>query len=101
MKTRRMTYKDYGLDNEEVEQIKTRCLGAESEDSYDSFLLWNSALMANPCIAQQLFDSLVKGISYDRLDKREYVPISKVDFYGYRRLCMNNYRDLLRLHGRW
>ena len=64
-------------------------------------ILWDAVLSANNMLAKQLYNSIRYGLSYDKISEKEYIPISKSDFYGYRRLCIANYNDLLRLYRKW
>lgn len=50
----------------------------------------------NADIASDLYYSIVTGISYDELTKVRYIPIGKADFYGYRRKCLAQIRDIIR-----
>lgn len=98
MRTRRKYYKDYGLTNEDVLDIKKRVLTMDEEDRN---VLWNAAVYTNPCIAKELFASLEKNMTYRELADKDYIPYNYEDFYGYQRKCLVMFRNLLILCGRY
>lgn len=97
MKTREMSYKDYGISRKEEIELKNRCKKMEQEECR---MLFESAISANPDIFNQIYYSLAEGCSYDELRKIHYIPISKVDFYGYQRKCLYKFKNLLLLSGK-
>lgn len=102
MKTRGMGYREHYLTENEVEKIIKDCMSdGPFVDGNGRDILRDAVVSSNPQIAEQLYNSIRYGLSYDKISKGEYIPISKNDFYGYRRLCIANYNDLLRMYGKW
>ena len=81
---REKSYSDYGI-ADKVDQIKRYCMQNSDESNA---ILFKCAFEANCMIGADLFYSLSQDVSWERLDAIKYVGYSKVDFYGYRRLCM-------------
>lgn len=100
MRTREMGYSDYGFDGKEEKRLKEYCRNKTFND-YDAFLLMQSAVAANPDLANDMYYSLVNGISYDKISVVKYIPISKSDFYGYQRKCLAIFRNFLIMCGKW
>lgn len=98
MKTREKGYTDYGFEKDEGKRLKEYCKKAEFEDHK---ILIDSAMEANQCIAPELYFSIVSGISYDDLTRIKYIPLPKVDFYGYQRRCLAIFRKTLIGLGKW
>ena len=98
MRIRETGYKDYGFDLGEERGLKSYC---RSPDFTDHDTLIQAAISANPSIAADLYYSLVRGLSFDRLNDVRYIPIPKVDFYGYQRNCLAIFRNLLIMSGKW
>lgn len=98
MRTRRTYYRHYGLDDEEVSKIKKRCLNMDEEERE---MLWNAAVHSNTYIAQELFTSLEKGMSYWEMADKDYIPYNYEDFYGYQRKCLVMFRNLLIWSGKY
>lgn len=67
----------------------------------DKVLILHAAEDANPSIANELFYSLVNGLSYDRMMKCKYIPLKRDDFYAYQRKCLATFRNFLLMHGKW
>ena len=84
MRTRYMGYNDYNMDADDVKSIRHFCESIEAGSDDDSALKKCCQLVNND-IAVQLYTSLAKGLSYDEIFKREYIPLGRNDFYGYRR----------------
>lgn len=93
MRSRYMGYSDYGLTADEVRSIKELCDNIEC-GSEEDVLLRSCCHEVNPNIENALYISLKKGISYDEMSKRDYIPIYKNDFYGYRRRVMARFLSL-------
>ena len=93
-----MGFADYGMEPEEAKRLKKYCLSAEFDEHT---LLFNSALSANKYLVSEIYYSIAKGLSYEDIDRVCYIPISKVDFYGYQRKTLYIFRDMLKLHGKW
>ena len=98
MKTRETSYADYGFDINEAKRLKEYCRRSEFADHK---LLMDSAISANACIAVDLYFSIAGGVSYEDLIKIKYIPLPKSDFYGYQRKCLDIFRRLLLLSGKW
>lgn len=92
MRTREKGYKDYGLTQEEVEKILEWC---KKPTFKENLLLLECAKKANEYFFNDVYFSLVKGLSYERLDQKSYQECYKVDFYGYRRKTLALFRDAL------
>lgn len=93
MRSRCMGYDDYNLHMDDVRAIKELCKNIKA-GSEDELVLKGCCRVVNPNIAEQLYASLTKGLSYDEMSKREYIPIYKNDFYGYRRKAMAQFFNL-------
>lgn len=98
MRTRRTSYKDYGISDEEVEYIIKFCLNSNDEEKE---LIKEALSKLNPYISPIIFQSLVSKKSYEKLCQKDYLYIGKEDFYGYRRLGIYHIKDWLKLHNRW
>lgn len=86
MRTREKTYKDYGLSDDEINYIKEFCTKSNAEEQKNIIEIALSEL--SPYIAKKCLESLINNKSYDDLCKEEYIFLSRVDFYGYRRKGM-------------
>ena len=93
MRVRSKHYRDYGVTDEEKDRIIKFCRSATKEDQ--EVIKW-ALKELDPYIADVLFLSLTKGLSYDRLG---YVAMSKVDFYGYRRKGIEAIKRYMIMHG--
>lgn len=91
MRKREMGYQEYGFDLGEEKQLKEYC---KKSDFSDHDTLLQAAISSNPAIAADLYYSLITGLSYDKISIIRYIPISKVDFYGYQRSCLATFRKL-------
>lgn len=80
MRTREMTYDDYGISPEEREELRKQC---RSRDEKTQLALLHSAYLSNCEISDELYYSLRKGISYERLCIAKDIPINRNDFYAY------------------
>lgn len=98
MRTRRTYYKDYGIDEEDVKNIKERCTHMDDEEKE---LLWNAAMYANPYIAKELYTSLEQQKTYRQMADIDYIPYNYEDFYGYQRLCLVIFRNLMIFAGKF
>ena len=92
MKLREMGYKHHGLSNGDARQI-LRYIRSDAFNRHD--IVMACAIASNSAIADELYSSIVDKISYDRLTVQNYIPLPKVDFYGYRRLCLANIKDAI------
>lgn len=98
MRMRRTYYRHYGIDKEEEKKIKAYCLNLDEEDKN---ILWQAAMRANGFMAKKIYRSLTERLSYEDLDKEEYMVVGKEDFYGYQRACVNYFKNLLIFAGRY
>ena len=98
MRKREKSYQQYGFAPGEEQDLKHYC---RSPDFTDHDTLLQAAIASNPSIAADLYYSLVRGLSFDRLNDVRYIPIPKVDFYGYQRNCLAIFRNLLIMCGKW
>lgn len=98
MRKREMGYQEYGFDEREEKCLKEYC---RKSDFTDHGILLQAAISSNPAIVADLYYSLVKGLSFDRISNIRYIPIPKVDFYGYQRNCLAIFRNLLVMCGKW
>lgn len=99
MKKREASYKDYGFEKGEAKRLIEYC---RADGFQDQQLLSICCASANPCISKQLFSSIVsEKATYDRQIKKEYIPLARADFYGYRRLTLSIFRNFLLMYGKW
>lgn len=75
---RYLSYKDYGLSDEEIKYILSYC----RSDRADKELIKQASEQVNIDLAGYLYQSVMHKESYEKLGR---VPISKGDFYAYRR----------------
>lgn len=85
MRTRDTSYKDYQLNNDDVNNILLFCRQNTTESNN---ILFKCAFESNASIGADLFYSLSQDVSYERLDAIKSVSYPKNDFYGYRRKCI-------------
>lgn len=98
MRTREKGYADYGFSQGEEKQLKEWC---RMSDFAEEFLLLESAKMANENIFNDIYFSIVKGLSYEKMDKKVYQNIGKGDFYGHQRKTLAIFREALIECGRY
>lgn len=99
MRTRDMSYEDYGITDEEVDYIKDFCFNSNSEQQEHIIKVALSEL--SPYIAIKCLDSLINKKSYEDLCKEEYMFIGKGDFYGHRRKGMESIKRWMILNNMW
>lgn len=98
MRVRERRYSDYGFNPGEEKRLQEFCRRPDfAEDS----LLLECAKKANTTIGGDLYFSLIRGLSWEQLDKRTWQQYSKVDFYGYRRKTLGLFRAALIECGRY
>lgn len=78
MTMRRKGYDDYSISKEEAVKILEYC----SSENANLGVILKCAMESNKTIGDLLFKSVTQRKSYEKLG---YVPITKNDFYGYRR----------------
>ena len=98
MRARLMKFDDYGFSPREDKRLREFC---RTPDFAECFLLIESAKRANADICNDLYYSLVEGVSYDKLDKAKSVPIPRPDFYGYQRKTLAIFKAALCKAGRY
>lgn len=82
MWVRNTGYDDYGFKPGEERELLKRCRSGGPDLQA---IILAAAIEANAGVAGDLFYSIVRGWSYERLCTPDALGISKVDFYGYRR----------------
>lgn len=92
MRTRNKKYSDYGMGSDEVDSLKAFC---KSTDFDQHLLLMKCAVSVYAEIAPELYYSLARGLSYDCLSKKRFIPLSRTDFYGYQRKCLATFYNKL------
>ncbi len=91
----RDTYiRDYYISKEDEKKVLARCRNARG---YEQVKLLHACISANPDIAQFIFINLTTGIGFDNMCKKEWIPMQRKDFQGYRRLAVYNFYDWLRM----
>lgn len=92
MRTRNTKLIDYGLTLEESRKIREWC---KKSDFTENILLLECAQKAHAYIFNDVYFSLVKGLSFEKLDQRVYQDYAKCDFYAYQRKTLALFRDAL------
>ncbi len=92
MRTREHGYSHYGFRDGEARELKKWC---KSPDFKQNELLMKSAKESNEVISNSIYLSIVKGLSYERIDGMDYIYIGKGDFYGYQRKALAIFRKAL------
>lgn len=90
MRTRRTYYSHYGISESELKVWKQKCRNADKDFER---LMSESAKKVNPFFQKEIFDSLRYNMSFEDLDKREYMPVGKEDFYGYQRATIFSIKE--------
>lgn len=98
MRVRETYFKDYGLDRDKIKQIKKWCLDA-SPDEKQSIIL-DACKKSNPALMDALYFSITQNIGFDTLCRSKYVPLPKIDFYGYQRKAYMAIHDRLKADGK-
>lgn len=98
MRTREKGFSDYGFAPGESDELKAWC---QKSDFSEEFLLLESAKMANKDIFNDIYFSIVKGLSYEKMDEKIYQNIGKGDFYGHQRKTLAIFREALIECGRY
>lgn len=82
MRTREMTYADYGMTEEDREKVKEFCKNARAAEK--AFIL-SICLEVKEDIATDLYYSLIKNLSFERIEKANLLYMKRDDFYGYKK----------------
>ena len=98
MRTREKGFADYGFSQGEETKLKEWC---RKPDFSEEFLLLESAKMANKDIFNDIYFSIVRGVSYEKMDSKVYQNIDKGSFYGYQRKTLAIFRAGLIECGRY
>ena len=98
MRTREKGFSDYGFAPGESDKLKAWC---QKPDFSEEFLLLESAKMANKDIFNDIYFSIVRGVSYEKMDSKVYQNIDKGSFYGYQRKTLAIFRAGLIECGRY
>lgn len=91
MRTREMGWKEYSLTTKRVHDLREYC---KEKDNMP--MVVEAAAFANPSLSGAIVKSLTTGIGYVELSKKEYIPITKADFYAYQRRAVAILDILLR-----
>ena len=92
MKVRERKCSDYGFTHSEMSALRSYI---KSEDFAEHDALFEAALKSNASISNEIYESLTKGISYEKLYAKKFIPISLPDFYGYQKKCLSIFRDYM------
>lgn len=98
MRTREMSYADYGITDDEMHYILDFCRKANEEQKT---IIRNALAELQPYIVPYVFYSLVDNLSYDDICAKNYLYIGKGDFYGHRRKGMAAIKRWMILCGIW
>ena len=98
MRKRKMSYKDYGIDESELRYIKDFCRNANEDEKK---IIKNALSELQPYIAPYVYYSLVDNVSYDIMSAKNYIYIGKGDFYGHRRQGMAAIKRCMIDYGIW
>lgn len=98
MRTRLKGFDDYGFLPGEDKRLREFC---RMPDFAECVLLIESAKKANADISNDLYYSIVAGLSYDKLTIAKYIAISRIDFYGYQRKTLAIFKEALCDVGRY
>lgn len=98
MRTREKGFADYGFSPGEETKLKAWC---KNPNFSEEFLLLESAKIANKDIFNDIYFSIVKGLSYEKMDEKVYQNIGKGDFYGHQRKTLAIFREALIECGRY
>ena len=92
MKTRHMGYMHYGISTERSEELQKLAKLKENRE-----LVQIAAEQSRPELAKYIVESLVEGISCERLYRKYWLPYTADDFYGYKRRAIFIFDMLLKL----
>lgn len=96
MRTVEKGYGDYGLSPDEAIKTLNYCRNWNAEKETN---IRAAITCSNRDLEEQLYKSMVHGLSYEKLSKKEYIPIGEKDFYGYRRKAIYNLYCMIMLFG--
>ena len=98
MRTRKKSYNDYGIEENEINYIKEFCRNSNEEDKA---IIKNALSELHPYIAPYVYYSLVENLSYEDVCAKNYIFMGKCDFYGYRRKGMASIKRWMILCNKW
>lgn len=98
MRTREMSYEDYGITENEKQYILDFCRKA---DDKQKMIIRNALAELQTYVAPYVYYSLVDNLSYDDICAKNYLYIGKGDFYGHRRKGMAAIKRWMILYGLW
>lgn len=98
MLTREATYEDYGFLEEEDKKFNEFCRKLEMRDK---ILLLQCAAEVYPNVCDELYCCIVIGMSYDKMNKKNFVPLDRKDFYAYRKKTLAVFREALKACNRY
>lgn len=93
-----MSYEDHGMTKEEYKYVIDFCKKAgENEKEYIREALSSLPRYHAKCV----YDSLTANMSYEKMDRKNSIYISKVDFYAYKRYGAAEIKEWMICHGIW
>lgn len=81
MRTRDMTYSDYGISIDRAKELLSLC----KNGSIPRSLMEEAIKQSGFGLPDRMVECLTSGKGYYVLDKKEYIPCKNDDFYAYRR----------------
>ncbi len=93
MRVKEMTYDDYGITEEEQNELKNLCRKCNDEQIY--LALCHSAWLSNKEIADDLVYSLINGLSYEKMCIIKHIPIGRNSFYAYRQRTIATFKIMI------
>lgn len=97
-RTREKSYLDYGITDNEIKYIKEFC---KNSNDNEKPIIKTALSELQPYIAPYVYYSLVDNLSYEDICAKNYLYISKGDFYGYRRKGMAAIKRWMILYNIW
>ena len=94
MRIRTTLFKDYGISLDQAAKLRKWCRTATPEQQA---LILQCCQAARPDMAAILFFSITQGLGYDVLSRALYIPIARIDFYGYQRLAFSRIYERIKL----
>jgi hypothetical protein len=93
MRLREKGYENYGFSGKkEARELLEHCRDLNHDELQ---LLKKAAMCANPALAAALVESLVGGVSYQRLMLMVDIPAGEKDFYAYRRKTLGVFKKFI------
>ena len=81
MRTRNMTYSDYGISVDRAKELLSLC----ENGSIPRLLIEEAIKRSGFGVPDRMVECLTSGKGYYVLDKKEYIPCKSDDFYAYKR----------------